>query len=39
LPDSFEYALKCAGSLMYEIKDSSKNAVLQRDMDAANAIR
>jgi diguanylate cyclase (GGDEF)-like protein len=30
-PATLDYALQCADSLMYEIKNSTKNAVLQRD--------
>lgn len=32
-PISFEHALKCADNIMYEVKNSSKNAILQRDYD------
>ena len=30
-PESLDYALKCADSVMYEIKNSTKNAMLQRN--------
>jgi diguanylate cyclase (GGDEF)-like protein len=39
LPVSFEYMMKCADSLMYEVKYSSKNAVLQRDIDISNTLQ